>query len=106
MMGTRVKWSPILFERQLSWLGPQTALDSKSTLEGFSAVTIQKVEFIANEISRSLRQGVSLCTYDKDEAGSHIREMSLLDFRVEEIIEGISIFISSKLLHVTNAGEA
>ncbi|MEB2250476.1 hypothetical protein VDS44_21720, partial [Xanthomonas campestris pv. campestris] len=44
--------------------------------------------------------------YDKDEAGSHIREMSLLDFRVEEIIEGISIFISSKLLHVTNAGEA
>ncbi|NMI54178.1 avirulence protein [Xanthomonas hortorum pv. taraxaci] len=104
--GHKSKMVADFIERQLSWLGPQTALDSKSTLERVSAVTIQEREFIANEISRSLRQGVSLCTYDKDEAGSHIREMSLLDFRVEEIIEGISIFISSKLLHVTNEGEA
>ncbi|WP_230812383.1 MULTISPECIES: AvrBs1/Avra family type III secretion system effector [Xanthomonas translucens group] len=103
--GHKSKMVADFIERQLSWLGPQTALDSKSTLERVSAVTIQEREFIANEISRSLRQGVSLCTYNKDDAGSHIREMSLLDFSVEEIMGGVSIFLSSKLLHVTNAGE-
>ncbi|MFC0155167.1 AvrBs1/Avra family type III secretion system effector [Xanthomonas dyei] len=100
--GHRNKMVADFIERQLSWLGPQVALDRKSTLERVSAFSAQEREFVANEISQSLRLGVSLCTYDRDEAGSYIREMSLLDFRIEEIMEGINIFLSSKLLHVTD----
>ncbi|PPU17840.1 avirulence protein [Xanthomonas arboricola pv. guizotiae] len=103
--GHKSKMVADFIERQLSWLGPEAALDKESTLERVSAVTMQERGFIANEICRSLRRGVSLCTYNRDETGSHIREMSLLDFSAEEIMEGIKIFNSSKILHDTNAGE-
>lgn len=103
--GHRSQMVADFIERQLSWLGPQAALDRKSTLERVSSVTVQERRFIADEICRSLRRGVSLCTYNRDETGSHIREMSLLNFSAEEIMEGIKIFNSSKILHDTNAGE-
>lgn len=103
--GHKSKMVADFIERQLSWLGPEAALDKESTLERVSAVTMQERGLIANEICRSLRRGVSLCTYNRDETGSHIREMSLLDFSAEEIMEGIKIFNSSKILHDTNAGE-
>ncbi|CAE6778128.1 hypothetical protein CFBP6600_23110 [Xanthomonas arboricola pv. corylina] len=85
-------------ERQLSWLGPQAALDKKSTLKRVSALPIKQRESIANDIILLLRRGVSLCTYAKNITGSHIREISLLDFSAEEIVEGINIFLSSKFL--------
>ncbi|PPU86649.1 avirulence protein [Xanthomonas populi] len=83
-------------ERQLSWLGQQAALDKKATLKMVSALTIEQRESIANDICLLLRRGVSLCTYEKNITGSHICEISLLDFSVEEIVEGINIFLSSK----------
>ncbi|PPT91084.1 avirulence protein [Xanthomonas arboricola pv. arracaciae] len=90
-------------ERQLSWLGQNAALDKEATLKKLWALSFHERKTIAEKVCEALRQGVSLCIYEKNREGSRIRELSLLDFNAYDIMRGIELFLSSKLLQPPTA---
>ncbi|APP82161.1 AvrBs1/Avra family type III secretion system effector [Xanthomonas hortorum] len=90
-------------ERQLSWLGQNAALGKEDTLKKLSGLSFHERKTVAEKVCEALRQGVSLCIYEKNKEGSRIRELSLLDFNAYDIMRGIELFLSSKLLQPPTA---
>ncbi|WAH64806.1 hypothetical protein OEG85_02050 [Xanthomonas hortorum] len=90
-------------ERQLSWLGQNAALGKEDTLKKLSGLSFHERKTVAEKVCEALRQGVSLCIYEKNKEGSQIRELSLLDFNAYDIMRGIELFLSSKLLQPPTA---
>ncbi|RMS19061.1 type III secretion system effector avirulence protein AvrA [Pseudomonas savastanoi] len=92
-------------ERQLSWFGQNSALNKEATLKKLWGLPFDERKAVAEKVCEALRQGVSLCVYEKNVEGSRIRELSLLNFNAYDIMRGIELFLSSKLLQPpTGAG--
>ena len=92
--------------RQMSWSESGTVKDLASTLQSLHLVSTEERERILNSISSHLRKGISLCTYEHEAEGSKIRALSLKDFTAGDILAGLELFLSTKLLHLPSSETA
>lgn len=85
--------------RQMSWSETGAAKDQASTLESVKLIPADQRERLLAEILSRLREGISLCAYELTAAGAAIRPLSLRDFTAGQILAGLELFLSAKLVH-------
>jgi len=92
--------------RQMSWSETGAAKDQASTLESVKLVSADERERLLAEILSRLREGISLCAYELTAAGAAIRPLSLRDFTAGQILAGLELFLSTKLVHLPSCEAA
>ncbi|MGP3509055.1 AvrBs1/Avra family type III secretion system effector [Paracidovorax citrulli] len=86
--------------RQMSWSPDGAVRDLDSTLESLQDIDARERQQILEGICEQLREGISLCTYRFQDQGSRIRTLGSQDFSAEDILQGLRLFLSSKVQHV------
>ncbi|CAB3773502.1 AvrBs1/Avra family type III secretion system effector [Paraburkholderia humisilvae] len=87
-------------KRQFSWSYTNEIHDLQTTLRNLECISSKTRENVLHDICSQLRAGISLCVYEHQEAGSQLRALSLTDFPPEDVMEGLRLFLSSRLLHL------